>query len=374
MKLAQIPVSLFAATGLIGGIISQYLIFESANHAPYALAAGIYSPLCWHIYTTPRTTIVKYAAVAGLFFLLGAWRSSYQVHQHMRAWQLVDPAQHELIGIIQDIGQTNIAKQLLYRIHITHQARNNGSLWQPIDMTLYVYSKEVKRIQVGDTIKLPAIKLHQKNPSEYDQYLIKEGINSSLFKDLSESTTIHHPTFCMTRWLHTTRNYFFNAMITKMSSPTATLFASLFCGQTKVNFYESTQWAYLFRAWGLSHYLARSGLHLALFIYIWIMLLRHIPCAFFFKQLLPFILTLIYGLLSWSSTAFYRALITFGLYTWATVHKRRTNFLHILALVCIITLTYNPINLLFLDFELSYGLTLALGWFNYQNKHDTNGR
>ena len=119
-----------------------------------------------------------------------------------------------------------------------------------------------------------------------------------------------------------------------------------------------------FKTWGLSHLLARSGLHLAVFVMIWQRLLSAIPFPFMFKQLFMTILCLVYFILSWSSIPFVRALALFLLYKKCLLFKIPFHFLHNLSLVTFFFLVLCPINLFFLDFQLTFILTAALAWFN----------
>ena len=118
--------------------------------------------------------------------------------------------------------------------------------------------------------------------------------------------------------------------------------------------------AHSFRQWGISHYLARSGLHLTIFTFIWLMLFRLFPFSFFFKQLFMLLLCSIYLVFSWSSISFLRAFYSFFLYTICNICKIPIHFLHILTLVTLYVAICNPIQIFFLDFQLSFALTFAL--------------
>jgi competence protein ComEC len=120
-----------------------------------------------------------------------------------------------------------------------------------------------------------------------------------------------------------------------------------------------------FKLWGISHYLARSGLHLVVFLALLELLLRLIPITFVLKQIISLCIAMIYFLLSWSSLSFMRAFLTFIMYKICLLLGLSSNFLHLVILTCFITLLYNPAHLFFLDFQLSFGLTFALAWFNH---------
>ncbi|MFC1845655.1 ComEC/Rec2 family competence protein [Candidatus Dependentiae bacterium] len=109
--------------------------------------------------------------------------------------------------------------------------------------------------------------------------------------------------------------------------------------------------------------MARSGLHLVIFMFLWGIIFSFIPLPFTYKQLALIGLGLFYCLLSWTSISFIRAISIFLLYKISPLLHKQGQLLHLLTIICLVTLIWNPAQLLFLDFQLSFGLTLALAWF-----------
>ena len=146
-----------------------------------------------------------------------------------------------------------------------------------------------------------------------------------------------------------------------MTIKIADLFSAIFLGKkNKTQTYDKSKDQ--FKIWGISHYLARSGLHLVIFIMIWHLILCLFPIPFRWKQSILIALALIYALLSWSSVSFIRALTVFMLYKIATIFEIQMHIVHSITLACLFTLLYNPAHLFFLDFQLSFALTFALAW------------
>ena len=119
-----------------------------------------------------------------------------------------------------------------------------------------------------------------------------------------------------------------------------------------------------FKQWGIYHLLARSGMHLALFIFMWQMIFRFIPLPFILKQGLMLLLCFLYGIFSWTSAPFLRSLALFALNKMCLLTKNPYHLLHYLTLTCLCFLLSCPLYLFFLDFQLSFGLTFALAWLN----------
>ena len=149
----------------------------------------------------------------------------------------------------------------------------------------------------------------------------------------------------------------------KLDETTFKLFAIMFLGNPpeKRNLHETK---YYFKAWGILHLLARSGLHLIFFILLLRLLLQLLPCAYPIKQLILLLAVVFYSALSWPSIPFIRASYLFFLYSIALFFRYPTHFLHFLSVVCCATLINNPMQLFAIEFQLSFGITGALALFN----------
>lgn len=193
-----------------------------------------------------------------------------------------------------------------------------------------------------------------------------------------------------------TKNSILNRLKQKMSSLTFTLFSNLFLGAKIYQISEtiasktSTQNINLFHTnhtnlfketnskdnlyickntkniknnfmiWGLSHYLARAGLHVIIFLMIWQAFLRLIPINFILKQIFLTLLLIFFWLLSWPAIPFKRAVLTFILTQITIFFKKIPQPINILSIICLLILVKNPFHLFSLDFQLSFVLTLAL--------------
>lgn len=206
----------------------------------------------------------------------------------------------------------------------------------------------------GDKVKLKNITLRipQNNPN-FTDYLIKENILAITNLKKQNVTTLPNK-----NWLLAKRHELYTRLQAKIPPRPFAYFSSIFLGnKTKQpprdNFYY----------FGTAHHLARSGLHVALFVLLWTVLLWLIPLPRILKHLILVALCLTYAVLSWTSTSFIRAIGIFLLYQLGAILNKQTNLLYLLQLIAFVILLTNPINLFFLDFQLSFGLTAALAWF-----------
>lgn len=237
--------------------------------------------------------------------------------------------------------------------------------WQSVHMYIQIYTNILNPHEISDIIQVNNITIKKPSGLSFFQYLVKEGIISTLFCPKYDYTLLNRPSYSLYRWIFTVKQNIFQRLQNKMPQQSFTLFSSLFLGNRSLNKKDLAIIAHNFQQWGLSHYLARSGLHLTIFALIWHVIFRLLPLAFRLKQFFLFILSLIYFLFSWSSISFLRAFYSFFLCTLCNMLFMRTYFLHILTLVTLFVLFFNPIQLFFLDFQLSFSLTCGLAWINH---------
>lgn len=219
--------------------------------------------------------------------------------------------------------------------------------------------------EVGDRLSISNIKIKKlsaqhglKKPS-FDNYLAKENILAALYHTKkSEITLLERPTSSWRRWVWKKRESVYQGMMQKISRSCKPLLGLIFFGNKQQSSIENLRRS--FNAWGISHHLARSGLHIVFLIAIWSLLLMFLPINMQIKRFFLLIICLLYAFLSWSSIPFTRALAAFAITQFGKMTSQRTNTLHILCIVCLIVLLFNPLQLFFLDFQLTFGLTFAL--------------
>jgi len=240
--------------------------------------------------------------------------------------------------------------------------------YTPISCTILCYTHYPTNIQVGDRIEFEHVDIKKTihknsltgNPT-YDDYLIKEDVVAAIFMNNKIEYTIQErPKYSINRWLWNKRQQVYTQLKHILSKTTFTYFSLIFLGNKQHIIIDDLRKT--FNYWGLSHYLARSGLHIVLFIIIWQFILSLIPINFFLKRLLLLLICIIYNFLSWYSIPFARAYFAFLLIETGRLCNRQTYYLHILTLICTLILLFNPMQLFFLDFQLTFALTFALVW------------
>ncbi len=238
-----------------------------------------------------------------------------------------------------------------------------------VDDVVVLYSNHNPGYQVADEIELRNIIFKKTDNQDFNRYLAKEKISATVFNDAPEIQLLHRPRFSCNRFLHQLRNTLFGSLQQKIERGCFALFSSIFLGNRAGVKKYMDHAKEPFRIWGTSHYLARSGLHLVIFGIIWHFILSLLPILFIGKQLILIALISLYSLLSWASVSFNRALIMFFLAKSILLLKTRLQYVHLITLATGIVLCANPLQLFYLDFQLSFGLTFALAWFAHIETH-----
>ena len=175
---------------------------------------------------------------------------------------------------------------------------------------------------------------------------------------------LSRPSFSIKRFLHQKRTAITTNVTKKMNTVTQTLFQLIFLGK-QYKTWQTKKIRAACQDWGASHMLARSGIHLLLFIIIWSWLMRLCIIPLLFRYIILLLFIIVLALLSWPSVSFLRAFYTFSWYFLLKIANHQIHTLHVFFLISFITLLYNPILFYFLDFQLSFGMTFALAIFSH---------
>ncbi len=361
----KIPRSLLPLIVLIGTIATFHSIL-SHNFSYHAISAIYSLPLvligmaAYHIPTFRTISII-----IALTILFGLLRTASTHHSYHSFPFSTEPTSIQGSVLSKEETDRPHMNQCI-TLALSSVQRESSSL--KTSHIIQIYSANTPDIKVGDLLKINALPIKKPNNEKFWQYLMKEGILTTLFAQKFEYTIEHRPRYSLRRWFFEYKHNLFARFKSQLSPSTFHLFASLFLGVKNKKALETVNRQ--FKYWGIVHYLARSGLHLAVVITIYEAALRFIPLPFIAQHLLLLLLGILYYLLSWSSISFIRAFIMFLFYKLSTLAQLPTHFLHILLATCYIILLSNPMQLFFLDFQLSFCLTFALGWLNlYRTDH-----
>lgn len=332
----------------------------------YAITTLIFCSLAlFATIITKRFTWLLYGCGITLALATSSWLYQQQRNDTTKFYQEVSGKTFVLTGTIKDIQtvkQQRYTHQFLLNTISLSKAEDSKTITSHALISLY--SPISHDLQVGDHVSFSDIKFKRPKNESFEIYLTKQGIIATSFvQSQTLATLIHRPTWSTVRWISEKKIKLFKALKEKMSYATFAFFSPLFLGIKNNSFYEK-KLKEEFKWWGLSHYLARSGLHLMIFILLWKIFLRFIPLPLMLKQIILLIIAYSYFLFTWSTISFIRAFLSLLIYYFLLLFHQQINMIHILTLVTLSVLIYNPLQLFFLDFQLSFGLTLMLLLFN----------
>lgn len=304
-------------------------------------------------------------------FCIGAFRL-WRVHTNHMQW--IEQIGTQPIDITATVTDSIPVDHPLYtqRLTLAIEQITTSSDVPIANQLLFFYTKHCPDITVADTITIRNIRIKKPSSLSFNNYLLKEGVAATVFAPYNNYTLVHRPTYSYIRWLYNLKNNTLRSLLGKMQAQSYHLFASLFLGNKPVPKKIIENAREHFNTWGVTHYLARSGLHMVIVAMVWQILLSFIPFSYTVRTMLLILLSIIYGLLSWPSVSFNRALMSFVLYKMCNLLLMPTHFLHVVTVVCLAVLIHNPMHLFFLDFQLSFGLTFALALFAHMRQKSPN--
>jgi ComEC/Rec2-related protein len=351
---------LYGTFALITGIASQFFFQHSIASIPGAFLIAVTISIFGFIY--PNAAHILRACSVGFF--LGALLCSLQQQQFDNFYRLVADKTVTIQGYVSSIEKIYHKRfRGTIALDLLNIGTENGM--QPCSGTIVLYLRDLPDLMVGDTIHIHDVSFKKTPAGPFANYLLKEKIAATLFKENIAYNLIKRPTFNLNRILAHFKNKILYHLKTKINGETFQLFSSIFLGNRTIVKKQMDSTKEPFKVWGTSHYLARSGLHLVIFVIIWHFILAMLPLSYIFKELFLLFLIATYALLSWSSVSFERALLMVVIYKLCTIFGSACHYIHLIILVTGLVLCYNPYQLFFLDFQLSFGLTFALAWFNY---------
>ncbi|HEX4068804.1 MAG TPA: ComEC/Rec2 family competence protein [Candidatus Babeliales bacterium] len=308
-------------------------------------------------------TLLKQLIICSLFSCIGAWLHHKELRDYNDFYTFVHNKKITVTGAVIDKSETvqqfkkiTVLTIAIDTIAIDQQIQTNSKI-------MLLYTKN-NNISVGDNVAFYNICCKKPSSESFQQYQIKEQVVATIFDNAPQYTIDHHPTWSLRYWIWSQKKRLLDTLANKLSPHTFRFFSSLFLGNracVKASLEETNE---QFKIWGISHFLARSGLHLALFILIWHTIFCCIPIPLIIKQLMITLLSCIYFILTWTSAPFTRSFALFIINKICLFTKTSFHLLHYVTLVCLCFLLYSPLYLFFLDFQLSFALTFALAWFN----------
>lgn len=328
-----------------------------------SLILGIIAPRLYFLPLLPIALFIKnfslrHQFIAVIFFVVGCL-SQINIKTSNLPPSSARTEHGLLIGTITDSSFSEKRMfPFLYKINGHFQKKKGDYL---------LYTKKDIAVDLGQNIKI--INLKPSIPSkEFREYLTKEGISLTFFANKPKVYATEKSNKNINNLIIATKSDAMGRIKSKTSKNCFCLFASIFLGNKKCCTEEYENLKTSFKNWGLSHILARSGLHLLIFIIAISSLISLLVSSFYLQQFVQLFLLFAYYVLSWPSTSFNRAFIFILLWQVCNILQIQKNGINLLNLVAAITLLTNPLLIFFLDFQLSFLFAYALAFLVESNQ------
>lgn len=359
---AHTPLMVWYATAFMGGIIAQATGYPVALPA-LMLLGGEALHRAQH---QPR--MVAWVSIM-CCCLAGSWRVSSRHAEQLGLLRALPQGVCSVTGTIidkQPTGREAYPYRATLDIH-SIISPNCAPFAQPCRIRIDM-RHDTPELTYGTCITLSHVLLFTRQAEHLEQHCAKQRIlcNGKTTHDNATTIVAQKNATVAHQW-HALRNTLIQGALQQFSAQTFSLVATMFLGYPLPNQAHNAP-RELFGWWGLNHLLARSGLHLIMFLIVLSAFLACLPLAFFIKQGLTLVIIGAYSLMSWPSVSFMRAVSMMMLYGACLFTRAAPHALHIISCVALGTLWYQPLYLFSLDFQLSFALTFTLAVVTHAKK------
>lgn len=348
--LKSIPTSLFCTLFFILGIITESLSFSF-------LSGIMTSFLGLSLFLYYRKQLLLF--LIPLFFLLG--NITYSFHRSFYEKECSSFYKNSYAKIIANSKTSSFHWPYVTQIRI--EPTHFYHYFFPY--TFLLYSKKPCPFLVDDLIFIPHLEIKKPEEKEYREYLFKEKCSGATFASFENISLHKRKKLSFKRAFYETEKRIIESLKKKLSNRSFGLFCSLFLSEKYESKYQLKKNKEIFSYWGISHQLARSGIHLLIFLLLLTTLLNFVPLSFTIKQFICLLIVSFYFFITPTSISFLRAFYIFLIAQLSKLTTLSLHSLHIFSIVTLVILCLNPFQLFFLDFQLSFYITFALTWLSY---------
>lgn len=302
-----------------------------------------------------KSLILTKALIVIAGFLCGSIATMQQELSHQSYQHLLNKP-CTAIGTVKSVTKNDFNSHKL-TIEVSSVTARKISTQIKRKIELFCRGRHLQTIEQGSTIQIQNLKLKQPNKSSFRMYLIKENVWAVGHVDNQNILLLKKPSW-LKQQLNKVQKSFHKASL-KLAKKTSCLYRYIMLGD-KAKSFTGKNYKKLFQLWGISHQLARSGLHVIMLIWALMLCMRILPCSYNTKLLLTGGMLFLYATATIPSTAFLRAIYMYFAYALCKICKIPTSPLHIVTCACLIIITQSPYQIFALDFQLSFTATITI--------------
>ncbi len=358
--------TLALATSIIAGIV--YGTYTGAN--PAAPFAGILLTILY-AYSIKPTFLYNYRKQIFLSTAICFFLGWFSVSMHENVFLMLKRQLQNskaIIANVEECQQTQHSPISKFKLTLRIQKIKIKRLWYPLYNVKPIYLTilgSTKNFEVGTTVVINLYKLPQLPPSPKisikSHDIRRRNVMTSIYKSgaIKKSNVPYED---IRSKITKVKNNLLEKIEKRLSDKPRKLYSSIFMGKRTLLYSDDSKNTFCY--WGISHFLARSGLHMAIFASIIWLIFSLVPfLTHTVKNALSLIMFSLYWILSWPSVSFVRSAATAMLVCTGKSMFEKPNVIYLLTLVTMWTLTSNPFELFCIDFQLSFSLAFALIYF-----------
>lgn len=220
-----------------------------------------------------------------------------------------------------------------------------------LNKKIHLFLSARTRIKKQQNIRLKDIVVKTPPQGSYREFCIRESIWGTVYATKKDYKLQHT--------LKSRKPSVFDKISRSLSLKTKILFELIFLGK-KDKGYISQNIQHQSLYWGISHIMARSGLHLSIIFLLIFCILTALPIPYQLKLVTTLIFIVLFFISTPYSTSFNRAFLMIITYLLSQIHKVLPNGTHLLSILTLFILLYNPLTCLSLGFQLSFGITYII--------------
>ena len=337
-------------------IISVSLLFSFFMHyfLSFKFIIIVTSFISFLLFLFNKNKAIVFLMSAVLFFF---WHE-YQLYNHFKIHQELVQGR-KFSGMI--VNKKELDKKYLYLINL--YSYKNQSKKQKSKALITVITK--KNIPLGQFVFIPFIFFIQKykaidelKANSLNLTVHASGMAGSI---IIEKSLSYQKVYALFNFLSLMKEYFYYSFKVCLTDESRFFFDTIFLGKSINN----QKYRHLFFTWGISHYLARSGLHIQICITLMMSFFLFLGFSWFSSAILQLFLLFLFYLFTFSSISFFRAFIMFFLFLLCKLFKLPTTSLHTLSMTVIITFFMYPFCFLQLGTQLTFFTTFILSLISY---------
>jgi len=350
-------------------VIASLIGIITSSYAPV-----YHSCETWLLLIISALLMTKLLPIRHLGLILLFFNVSYFLNQQTISWNekrinFYSNATINVIAKVIDINKNDQTSLSSLTLQI-QRLKTDATRWHHVNDTIILYTRGNDYLAVGDIIYIKELKCSAIKDERQKNFLVRNQYRATSFCT-SKIKRIKRPHMDFYRFIHRTKHTIRNSLKKKLPSENFNLLSSIFLGKR-----DTTNFHFIkkpFMTWGITHYLARSGLHLAVIFIAIATLLNCLFIPIILKTFIIFLMCTLYALFSWSSISFTRSFLLISGYQLCTLLKIPINSFHLLNIVLLSCIYFNTQLIFSLDFQLTFLLTYSLILIN-KYKHLNPGQ